>query len=47
MPSIVRQCSSIGRADDEPARVGFMSPSDAGGFVAINEDEDSSRTRTR
>ena len=47
MPSIVRQRSNIRRADDELARVGFMSPSDAGSFVAIHDDEDSSRRRAR
>ena len=47
MPSIVRQRNSIGCADDELARVGFMALSDAGSFVAIHEDEDSGRTRTR
>ena len=47
MPSIVRQLNSIGRADDVLARVGFMSPSDAGSFVAIYEDEDSGLRRTR
>ena len=45
MPSIVRQLNSIGHANNELVRVGFMSPSDAGSFVAIHEGEDSSRRR--